>query len=129
MSNYCILKSSVFLKRHVYIFLLLSRETTLISSQMRSPTSFSRLTASSVGPFDCITFKRKREGFFLSRFTIYLVTRLFADFSPSHGGWLARDASSAFVASLILGLLSKLSGYLVEMSGISDSRCGEELLC
>lgn len=89
-------------------------DTTLISNQMRSATSFSCLTPSSVGPFDYITFKREGEEEFVSRFTIYLVTRLFADFSPSHGGWLARNASSTFVASLILGLLSKLSGYLVE---------------
>lgn len=91
---------------------------------MCSATSFSCLISSSVHSIT-LPLSVTREG----EVSLSLcdtpchavVRRLFA----LSGGWLARNASSAFVASLILGLLSELSG---RMSGISDSRRGEELL-
>lgn len=126
-----IVAERVYFKTQCIYISFLSRDTTLISSQMRSCYVFS-LVSPPPPPFEHWSIRlhyleRGEGGVFLSRFTIYLVTRLFAAFLPSHGGWLTWNASSAFVASLILDLLSKLSGYS-RMSGISDSRFREELL-
>lgn len=91
-----IVAERVYFKTQCIYISPLSWDTTLISSQMRSCYVFSVVSP----PLERWSIRlhyleRGERELFLSRFTIYLVTRLFAAFLPSHGGCLTWNASSS----------------------------------
>lgn len=120
-----IVAERVYFKTQCIYISPLSWDTTLISSQMRSCYVFSVVSP----PLERWSIRLhylergERECFSLAlRYT--LSRDCSQPFYPLTGvAWLGTHR----VASLILGLLSKLSGYS-RMSGISDSRFREELL-
>lgn len=120
-----IVAERVYFKTQCIYISPLSWDTTLISSQMRSCYVFSVVSPPLERWSIRLHYLERGERECFSLALRYILSRGCSQpFYPLTGvAWLGTHR----VASLILGLLSKLSGYS-RMSGISDSRFREELL-